>query len=963
MAKSDLNESQDSIAKTLNGMVVVDAGPGTGKTKTIVERYINMISEDVQPKDIVLMTFTRNAAQEMEERIKSRMILEGCSRMCKDVRVSTFDSFCFSVLMESPETVSRFFGIDERMTRGSRTVENETLNRVYFSDMADRFLADHGDDYGAVATIASQNIQDLYSLINSLMARGIMPLRKGWFGGDDGRVLTGDSGSVFGELVRMNALEEGSNRMCDLLRSFRSGGNGVSEIPGVSLKEINAFPEDILRMAACDDRGGLLDFMHDIYYEFIRRSIIDDRLTFGLVALFAFVVLYADDRTRERMRCRYLMVDEFQDTNSNQFMISLMLLEEPNMCVVGDWKQGIYGFRYVSVENITRFQDRGRELCRFLNDDKVRIPFSLPECISLSLDVNYRSSQRIIDLAYKALDIKATDKEEVHLDNIQVIKAAKEYLDGYTAIESVSASSQDEEVREIVRRIQHYIIDDRYVICEGEGSFRKVTYSDIAVLCRKRSMAREVYEAVRDAGMPVFLQGDVEVMGSREGKLLLAWLKYTNNEDDPWGICTILADQGYPLCEMREMMDRGSDTGLPEDIVGFRKELIRKKRRVTSLITSVFEYYGLNNDITQAIISIMSSAHRGSLLTISDMVRMIEKDIEEETTYNMDSSLDTKAVVIQTMHKSKGLEYPVVIAAGFNTKSFPDTNGDRSEYVFSDMTGIRSKSEIVTVGDDECIMKSWKSRLVSAAVPRDYSEERRLLFVVISRAKQYLTFTSADKPSEFFKGLEPFSEHSVCGKGAVSSMCGTGVSELSDRPEIAEFSRRRRNIGVHDILHFEGEEVPPEGSDQVCGKGMEYGTKVHHVAELMARGLPPGVEQDEMPETVRIKEILDSLSDSVYMEPEIECSLSFNDLGITLRGVIDLYVEFPDHVEIHDYKTDVSDRFEDEYRMQLSVYANAAMEVTGKRAVCIIDYVSQGRSVVFEPFIKKSIMERLADYT
>ena len=63
---------------------------------------------------------------------------------------------------------------------------------------------------------------------------------------------------------------------------------------------------------------------HDIYYEFIRTSVADDRLTFGLAASFAFIILYEDKETRERIQCRYLIVDEFQDTNSNQLMIALM---------------------------------------------------------------------------------------------------------------------------------------------------------------------------------------------------------------------------------------------------------------------------------------------------------------------------------------------------------------------------------------------------------------------------------------------------------------------------------------------------------------------------------------------------------------------------------------------------------------------------------------------------------------
>jgi ATP-dependent helicase/nuclease subunit A len=421
-------------------------------------------------------------------------------------------------------------------------------------------------------------------------------------------------------------------------------------------------------------------------------------------------------------------------------------------------------------------------------------------------------------------------------------------------------------------------------------------------------------------------------------------------------------DQGYPLCEIREINEAGSQA-IPMEIKEKRRELVLKKRRVTSLISSVFDYYQLNNDITQTIISVLSSAHRNSLLTVSDIIRMIETDIESSTVYPVDSFLNRQAVTIQTIHKSKGLEYPVVIVAGFNKNSFPSTKGDSSEYIFNDLTGIRSKSQVCPIdGNNFNIMSSWKTKLVMRSIDKDYSEERRLLFVAISRAKQYVTITSYS-PSSFFLGLSEGTLVANSGKEKVCLPYNEYSEATIDPPVIKEFTKRRRNIGVHDILRFEGENAPPEGSDQVCGKGMEYGIKVHHAAELMARGIQLDNEYSNLPEIEEIRKVLDSVKDAVYLESEIECALPFNDVNTTLRGIIDLYAEFSDHVEIHDYKTDVSDMFEDEYKMQLSVYAHAAAEVTGKKVSCIIDYVSQGRSVAFSPLDKRYIEARLADYS
>jgi superfamily I DNA/RNA helicase len=133
-----LNEDQKRIAELTDGIVVVDAGPGTGKTHTIVRRYLNILDKNIDPKDILMLTFTNNAADEMEERVKSEMISSGHGDKAGSVRSSTFDSFCLKVVMESPETVSGFFRTKETLTRNTGLVQNETLNERYFRSVYHR---------------------------------------------------------------------------------------------------------------------------------------------------------------------------------------------------------------------------------------------------------------------------------------------------------------------------------------------------------------------------------------------------------------------------------------------------------------------------------------------------------------------------------------------------------------------------------------------------------------------------------------------------------------------------------------------------------------------------------------------------------------------------------------------------------------------------------------------------------
>ena len=931
-----------------------------------MRRYLNILGKkDVDSRDVLLLTFTRNAAEEMKERVDGQLAsgdygIDGS----KYAQTSTFDSFCNSIIRDHPESIGEYLGLKDTISKGAVLSENETLNKQYFINLFDRFILNRGDDYGMASIVASQNQKEMYGLINKLMSKGIIPSRKGWF-----RDLTpyGDVDEARRLMGRMEFNKVFSGKVDQEIDARR-------EVP-----EFDDALRDgrVLDLVCYEDRDNLMRLVHDVYFEYMRRSALDDRLTFGLVSTFALIALYTDKAARERLSCRYLMIDEFQDTNENQFMISLMLLKEPNLCVVGDWKQGIYGFRFATIENITNFENVVRRLHSTL-DDHGKMQFDLIEPIRLSLDVNYRSSQLIIDEAYSCLTMKASKDEPLDVDevgrNTVNITAGRDDIGDNSQIDYIQAITKEDEISEVIGRIENYVNSGRYVICEGDV-VRSPDYGDIAVLCRNRALCRLVDEAASLYGVPHFLQGDVEVMNTREGKLLLAWLRYLSNEHDPRGLNIILGDMNYSLITIKNLMKNGvehfemnsidqkyesmvessEDFGL-EGIKRFRKGLLRKKRRVTSLITEIFSYYGLNNDVTQTIISILSSSHRNSLLTISDMIKMIEDDIEGHTKYSMDGNLGRSAVTIQTMHGSKGLEYPIVIVPGLNLRSMPPNRKPIKGYAYNDLTGIRCSENVVGYGDGFYdIRESWRFEFLKEVLKNNYDEERRLMFVAISRAKQYVSLI-CNNPSQFFKGLvkgEPQSQ-----LDAMDFKQNHDEIETIDPPKLGEFIPRMRNIGVHDILDFSGDR--PENFSEGDERGMEFGTRIHRIAHRMALGAQ--IEENEIPQISAIRNILESVQDADLILPEIPCTLPLKNEGVILRGVIDLLTVHPGKVTIHDYKTDMNDRFEGEYIIQLSTYAHSAKGFYKKDSVeCKIHYVSMGMTKSFEPLPLEAIRRRVSE--
>lgn len=964
---TNLNEQQKKIAEHLDGMLVVDAGPGTGKTHTIVERYFNLLKKEVDPMDILMLTFTKNAAQEMKERIIQKMSKSEYDDKTNSVRTSTFDAVCLRIVLNSPDVVSEFFDVKETLSRNAHLIENETLNEDYFRNYYAHFVNKHGGRYISsdtnVAALVSDSVDDVYDIVKKLMSRGVLPLKYEWFGNGE-KIVTGDPKKIFNLLNELKKKDKDKFKK-EIMRMYNTPEDWC--LPDIDPGDQMA--DDLLDDAANEDRSYLLEFIRDVYYGYIVQSITDNRLTFGLTSLFAFVVLYGDQRSRELNRVDYITVDEFQDTNELHLMIALLLLKKPNICVVGDWKQGIYSFRHATIENIIDFESRVDLFITRLNRDGAeRIPFRMCSTTTISLTENYRSSSLILDKAFHALEIKATGGDEVPTiaedSNIKILDSVKNDMMGeYTDFELIRSKDRDSEVADVVRKILDYKKSKRYRILDDDGSFRDVRYDDIAVLCRTGNMCRDILKATEKENVPAFFQGDLDIMSTREGKLTLAWLRYVNNENDRRGTAAILADLKVPLSNMISMVRKtyrkdssnataDVDSALPAEIIEQRRNLMRKRKRPNDLLTSIFAFYDLDNDITQSIISTLSSAYGNSLLTISDLIRLIEEDIRKSTEYAVDAALDDDAVTIQTIHKSKGLEYPIVIVAGINNRSMPNMNVNKSILRFDDLGGIRCTKEFFSRTEDgvlhERVLKSWRHELVSMVGKTDYSEERRLLFVALSRAKQYISM-SCSNPSKYMEyyGIANAKEIPV-----FTETESPEIKPLADAPVISEYKKRRMNVSVHDLMDIlSGGHIDEDDNS----KGADYGTRVHDAAYLMSRGM----RYDEgLPETEEIRKILDSV-EGAKVQTEIRCVLPCNDVSI--RGVIDLIAEFDDRVEIHDYKTDETDNYLRQYTFQVSVYAHSASS-SGKPVKCFIDFVSQKKSIEIVPEPIEDINATVEEY-
>jgi hypothetical protein len=231
--------------------------------------------------------------------------------------------------------------------------------------------------------------------------------------------------------------------------------------------------------------------------------------------------------------------------------------------------------------------------------------------------------------------------------------------------------------------------------------------------------------------------------------------------------------------------------------------------------------------------------------------------------------------------------------------------------------------------------------VAAAAEPRDYDEERRLLFVALSRAKQYICLISG-KPSKFFGGVVGAVDSDM-GEGDIPPVESEDVREIAAPDVSFEHISRPITLAVHDIMGGGGAEDME--TSKAKGKGMNYGTRVHKAAEMMANGTTIEPEAMEaMPELAYVRRVLDSLPEG-SVDTETSCALRLDVDGrkVVLNGNIDLMKTDADTVRIFDWKTDATTKYRDDYRTQLSVYALCARRYyPDKKVEASIVWLSEG---------------------
>ena len=945
MSEPTPNDAQRELIESTEGSYLVDAGPGTGKTFAVTRRYGRIVDRpDVEPDDVLLATFTRSAATEMKERIVDHSAYD--LRELADAPIRTFHSHCHELLREHGFAAPTHLGLDERITGSTRILEDELIEAERFREFFGGFRDDHPEHADFYRALSAPG--ELLDLIEELASKGIFPTADGWYRNGEAH-LDGDFAAFEDRFDDANRPRNDGRKQSKLREDLSRFGRNKAYRPDAPSKSTlrgdrgtKRLDDDVARQVFYEDRSALKAFVHDVYVEYLRFALRRNYLSFSFLQLFAFVLLCEDERAREAASFEYVMVDEFQDTSEVQFKLALLLSGSDNFCVVGDWKQSIYSFQYADVRNITEFEARLERFAADLNDDANRVPFDSPDPTTIELRENYRSTESVIDLSERAIVTPAASGDAVETDLDDVVELSSNAAFDNTVVEGVRHEDEHEAV---LSKVQAIVGDDDYAVEGEDGEPRPPEYGDVAVFTRTRDYGRELLDVADEYDFPMAYDGGVELFRTDPAKLLLAWLRILESDADR-GWAVVLERIGYAFDEIDRLLETGS---YPAEPVAFRDEL-RELASVGAVARRVLDRYGFTGDVADVLLHAVQSVHDATTATRGELIRHIERGVETGSTVDVAASAGDDAVTVQTIHTAKGLEYPIVVMANMNAGRFPPRSGGSSVIQYRDPVGLRQRKLYSEERAYPHVYDNWRHDVIRRCLPRAYDEERRLLYVAVTRAESHVVFAAGEEPNTFLEELpvaveeiEPAVEPLDRGEPADAEL--PFAVTAPDGP----IGHTPHSLMDESVFEQSGErpETGPEAEPEPETRGMDFGSRVHDFAEAYALGddVTPSNDHER-----RIVELLDGLSGEKHVEEPVTLPIDVDGRRVTVSGIADLVHVTADRIEVIDYKTDATRRAESEYRKQLSVYYHVLDEwFADKQVETSLFYTSDGTRERIEP--------------
>jgi ATP-dependent exoDNAse (exonuclease V) beta subunit len=323
------------------------------------------------------------------------------------------------------------------------------------------------------------------------------------------------------------------------------------------------------------------------------------------------------------------------------------------------------------------------------------------------------------------------------------------------------------------------------------------------------------------------------------------------------------------------------------------------------------------------------------------------------------TSTGVDSVTVQTIHAAKGLEYPIVILANMNSGKFPPNGGRPGVIQYTEPVGLRQRKQYSEVATHPHVYDNWRHDVIRHCLGREYDEERRLLYVAITRAESHVLFAGGEDPNTFFEELPCPTREATTNVEPVDSST-TAQTQLPFSIVTPDGPTGHTPHTLMDSDAFAADDdLDPES---VEFRGRDFGSRVHDFAEAYALGEDVSPTADDTPDEQHIKTLLDSLTGDLHVEERVVLPLDVDGARVTISGIVDLVHETPTEIEIIDYKTDRTKRGHPEYRKQLSAYYHVLSACfPDKNVTASLFYTANGEREAIDPLSQEQLRDLIRD--
>ena len=1016
-------EQEEAIIKS-GSNIIVSAGAGSGKTAVLSERVINKIQNGIHVNELLILTFTRAAADEMKDRIRKKIgkipEFKDELTLLSSAYITTFDSFALSVVKKYHYLLNISSSIaitDESIVKLEQKKILDNIFEKFYKEKNEKFI-------NLIKKYCIKNDKSLKSNILSLCNKisdyidrdeFIDNVINNFYEEENVNNLLTKYKEFINDKKKAIMLELDNMNMYfdyDYCMSLQNSCLGIlkANIDELHLYESIKLPsaprgsEEEAKEAKANlkkliddlisygNYGTLEDIKNDIlssketvitileivksYLNEVEKYKKENNIyTFSDISRLSIKILKENESVRNELKYSFkeIMIDEYQDTNDVQD-IFISMIANNNVYMVGDIKQSIYRFR---GSNPNIFKEKYSNYSKNIGGYKI------------DLIKNFRSRYEVLDNINKVFDLimdsslGSAEYRETHemvygntaydSEKINDFNYDFEVLEYMNNKKETGFDNSEVEIFMIAKDIKDKMKNKLKVFDKETSKLRDATYNDFVIILDRSKYFDSFKKIFEYLDIPLTILKDGKLNASTDIYLiknivdLIIHINDNNlNEDFKYDFVSIARSFLYEYTD-ENIFDiinskNYKETTIYKDFSSIKNINIKTSNEIFNDILDITDFYNKlykigdyeNTNVRLETISKLSSSLSNLGLSIIDFRDYLNDIIEnnEDIKYTTFSS-NSDSVKILTIHKSKGLEYPVCYFADldheFNTSELKD------KFICDKNYGL-----IVPSNMEDITTSVIKELYKKDFIKEEISEKIRLFYVALTRAREKMIIVlpeketkkleknengvieeirrlSFSKLSDFMYGVKDYLDKyfktiDITKLGLTKDYQYNKTINIKDNTNIKDDIKVEEINIKNDITeekHFSKEKNMLSTKDEI--KMMKYGTRIHEYLELIDYKNPnlslikDTFIKDKIEKFLN-NDLLKNIKDSnIYHEYEFY----YEKDNINYHGIIDLMLEYDEHIDIIDFK--LKSITDDNYKSQLYGYKNYIENITNKK--------------------------------